>query len=181
MIPIASLTRDPLQIVRVDAIAYGAKDTGEMGGGAASSILVAAGPEVLAAAKLKMAKSTRGVGEVVITDAFNLQSLGVRWIVHIISIIKHTPQGAYCPAPERLGDGVARALVEVSKLGARSIAISALGTGEGRVEPRLAARYMFNGVHAFRESNPASKLAVIFSLPSFRDYEAFSSVMSESK
>jgi O-acetyl-ADP-ribose deacetylase (regulator of RNase III) len=127
-----------------------------------------------------MASSTRRVGEVVITDSFNLQSLGIRWIVHIISIIKHTPQGAYCPEPERLGEGVTRALVEVSKLGARSIAISALGTGEGRVVPRLAARYMLSGVRAFRESHPASKLGVTFSLPSLRDYEAFSAIASES-
>jgi O-acetyl-ADP-ribose deacetylase (regulator of RNase III) len=160
MILIAGLTRDPLQILRVDAIAYGAKDTGEMGGGAAASVLMAAGPEVLTEAKVKMARLARRVGEVVITDSFNLQSLGIRWIVHIISIIKHTPHGAYCPEPERLPKGVTRALVEVSKLGARSIAISALGTGEGRVDPRLAATYMFGGVRAFRESNPASKLAV---------------------
>ncbi|HYG35622.1 MAG TPA: hypothetical protein VEC99_12600 [Clostridia bacterium] len=43
------LTRDPLQILRVDAIGYGAKDTGEMGGGAAAAVLTAAGPEILTA------------------------------------------------------------------------------------------------------------------------------------
>src|SRR6266850_8381380 len=174
MTPIVSLSRDPLQMLKVDAIGYGAKDTGEMGGGAASSILVAAGPEVLAAAKLKLAKSSRRVGDVVITDSFNLLPLGIRWIVHIISIIKHTPQGSYCPEPGRLRDGIASALFEVSKLGASSIAISALGTGEGRVDPRLAARHMFSGVRAFKENEPTSKLTVTFSLPSFRDYEAFS-------
>jgi O-acetyl-ADP-ribose deacetylase (regulator of RNase III) len=56
MIPIASLTRDPLQILRVDAIAYGAKDTGEMGGGAAASVLMAAGPEVPRGGKSKDGK-----------------------------------------------------------------------------------------------------------------------------
>lgn len=180
MVPSASLTREPLQMLKVDAIGYGAKDTGDMGGGAAASILVAAGPEVLAAAKSKLAMSSRRVGDVVITDAFKLQPLGIHWIVHIISIIKHTPQGAYCPEPERLREGVVSALREVSKLGARSIAISALGIGEGRVEPKLAAKYMFSGVRAFRETEPSSNLAVMFSLPSFRDYEAFSEVMSDS-
>jgi O-acetyl-ADP-ribose deacetylase (regulator of RNase III) len=180
MMPIAILTRDPLQTLKVDAIGYGAKDTGEMGGGAASSILLGAGPELIAAAKQALAKSSRRVGEVVVTDSFNLRPFGIRWIVHIISIIKHTPQGAFCPEPERICDGITSALFEVSKLGARSIAISALGTGEGRVEPRLAARYMFTGVRAFRENEPNSKLALTFSLPSFRDYEAFSQVLSES-
>lgn len=104
--PPVNLTRDPLQTLRVEAIAYGAKDTGEMGGGAAASVLWAAGPELLTALKSKLAKSARTIGEVVVTDSFGLHKSGIRWIVHLISIIKHTPQGAYCPHPERLQDGV---------------------------------------------------------------------------
>jgi O-acetyl-ADP-ribose deacetylase (regulator of RNase III) len=126
----------------------------------------------------KLATSPRAVGDVVVTDSFKLQPMGVRWIVHLISIIKHTPQGAYCPHPERLRQGVAAALHAVSELGARSIAFSALGTGEGRVDPRDAARYMLEGVRAFNEAKPRSGLAVTFSLPSYRDYEAFVSVIS---
>ena len=61
-------------------------------------------------------------------------------------------------------------------LKARSIAFSALGTGEGRVEPGLAARYMLEGVKAFRDKQPEYTLSVVFSLPSHRDYEAFRSL-----
>ena len=174
-----SLTREPLQLLRVDAIGYGAKDTGEMGGGAAAAVLMAAGPEVLAVLRSKLAASPRKVGEVVVTEAFKLQANGVRWIAHIISIIKHTPEGAYCPEPERLSEGVAAALLAVSRLGATSIALSALGTGEGRVDPRDAARHMLQGVSAFRAAEPGSPLTVTFSLPSYRDYEAFVSCMSK--
>jgi O-acetyl-ADP-ribose deacetylase (regulator of RNase III) len=178
MTPIVTLTRDPIQMLSVEAISYGAKDTGEMGGGAAAAILAGAGPELLPTLKSKLATSGRAVGDIVVTESFKLQTLGIRWIVHLISIIKHTPQGAYCPQPERLTNGVIAALHAVSKLGARSIAFSALATGEGRVDPRDAARYMFDGVRAFRAAEPHSSLAVTFSLPSYRDYEAFVSCIS---
>lgn len=173
MIANPSLTREPLQRLRVDAIGYGAKDTGEMGGGAASAVLLAAGPEVVAALRSKLAASPRKVGEVVVTEAFKLKTNGVRWIAHIISIIKQTPEGAYCPEPGRLSEGVSTALIAVSRLGAASIALSALGTGEGRVDPRDAARYMLQGLSIFRAAEPQSRLTVTFSLPSYRDYEAF--------
>lgn len=177
MFPVITLTRDPLQVLKVDAIGYGAKDTGEMGGGAAAAVLVAAGPEILTELRSRLAASSRRVGDVVLTRAFKLEAVGIRWVIHIISIIKHTPEGAYCPQPDRLRDGVCAALLTASKAGARSVAISALGTGEGRVPPSDAARYMIDGVKAFRRSAEVSDVAVTFSLPSFRDYEAFSSVV----
>jgi len=105
-------------MLTVDAIGYGAKDTGEMGGGAAASVLMAAGPEIIPVVRSKLSTSSRKVGDIVVTESFKLQSLGIRWVVHIISIIKHTPQGAYCPQPERLCDGVANALLAISKLDA---------------------------------------------------------------
>lgn len=168
-----TLTREPLQHLKVDAIAYGAKDTGEMGGGAAAAVLTAAGPELLTELQAKLATSQRQVGDVLLTDSFQLRSTGIRWVVHLISIIKYTPQGAYCPQPERLREGVCAALAAVSQLGAQSIAFSALGTGEGRVTPSAAAKYMLDGVIAFQQSRCAVELAITFSLPTFRDYEAF--------
>ena len=177
MIPLVTLTRDPLQMMKVDAIGYGAKDTGEMGGGAAAAVLAAAGMEILTDLRSKLAGSPRGVGEVIVTPSYKLQTAGIRWVLHVISIIKNTPQGAYCPQPERLRDGVFSALKMAAGLGAHSAAFSALGTGEGRVEPGVAARYMLDGVKTFRQSEAHAELAVTFSLPSFRDYEAFSSVI----
>jgi len=71
---------------------------------------------------------------------------------------------------------VLSALTTAAELGANSLALSALGTGEGRVEPRVAAAYMLDGVRAFRGNEGRAKLAVTFCLPSFRDYEAFRAV-----
>ena len=177
MIPLVTLTREPLQMLKVHAIGYGAKNTGEMGGGAATAVLAAAGTEILADLRCKLAGSPHRVGDVVVTPSFKMRSTGVQWVLHVISIIKNTPQGAYCPQPERLRDGVASALSTASKLGAHSVAFSALGTGEGRVEPREAARYMLEGARAFRQSETRTGLTVTFSLPSYRDYEAFHSVI----
>jgi O-acetyl-ADP-ribose deacetylase (regulator of RNase III) len=172
-LPIINLTRDPLQMLKVDAIAYGAKDTGEMGGGAAAAVLAAAGAEILPELRSKLAGTSRRVGDAVVTSPYKLQTAGVRWIFHIISIIKNTPQGAYCPQPELLRDGVFSAVKMASNLGVRSIAFSALGTGEGRVDPQAAARYMLDGTKAFFRNESNARMTVTFSLPSYRDYEAF--------
>jgi O-acetyl-ADP-ribose deacetylase (regulator of RNase III) len=177
MIALVTLTREPLQMLKADAIGYGAKDTGEMGGGAAAAVLTAAGPEILNALRFKLAGSSLRVGDVVVTPSFKLEASGIRWVLHIVSIIKNTPQGAYCPQPERLRDGICSALKLAAQAGARLVAFSALGTGEGRVEPRVAARYMLDGVSAYRQTEARAELAVSFSLPSYRDYEAFASVM----
>lgn len=171
--PNINLTRDPLQMLKVDALAYGAKDTGEMGGGAAAAILAAAGPEIIPELRSKLAGTSRRVGDVVATSSFKMQTTGVQWILHIISIIKNTPEGAYCPQPELLREGVFSALKIASSLGARSIALSALGTGEGRVNPPAAAKYMLNGTKAFFQNETGTRMIVTFSLPNYRDYEAF--------
>lgn len=164
------LHRTPLQEMKADAIAYGAKDTGEMGGGTATAVLVACGERVMAAAREELAKTTRQIGEAVITP-FDLEPSGIRWIVHVVSIIKNTPQGAWCPKPEKLKDGVMKGLRLASEKGARSIAFAMLGTNEGRVKPDDAARIMIAGIREFQRVS-GSPIEVHFSLPSHRIYDA---------
>jgi len=172
------LARDPLPFVKVDAIGYGAKDTGEMGGGAAAAILAAAGPELIPAARQKLAATTRRVGVAVVTDAFKLRSSGIKWVCHIVSIVTKTPQGDWCPYPDKLYDGVKSGLEQVVEAGAASIAISALATGEGRVKPEDAARYMLTAIRDFQESRANRKLKIVLALPSYDDYRAFESLYS---
>ncbi len=164
-----------LQDMKVEAIAYGAKDTGEMGGGAAAAVLGAAGEALLPALKKELATSTRSIGEAVITDAFGLNARGIRWIVHVISIIKNTPEGACCPEPNKLPDGITKALQLATKRGARSIAFSMLATGEGRVTPDESARLMLRGVRAFK-----GLIDVTFALPTPRDHTAMERAMAAS-
>ena len=174
-----SLTRTPLQFTKAEAIAYGAKDTGEMGGGAAAAVLAAAGPQLLAALQQVLAKApSRRVGGVVVTESFGLVGTGTRYICHVISIIKNIPQGAFCPEPKRLSLGVRGALEACVTRGARSLSISSLGTGEGRVQPGEAAKLMIGAAVEFLRTNSKDAPDVIFSLPTHRDYEAFRAELS---
>lgn len=171
------LHRASLVEMRVDALAYGAKDTGEMGGGAAAAVLAAAGPEILDAVRKELAGRSRQIGDAVITDAFALGERGVKWVVHVLSIIKNTPQGAWCPEPEKLRDGVMTGLRLAAGKGAGSIAFSMLGTGEGRVKPPDAARIMVCAIRDFQRS-ANHPIAVHFALPTPRDFEAVERYLS---
>ncbi len=174
------LSRKFLEETQADVIGYGAKDTGEMGGGAASSVLKTGGAEILAALKRELPKTTHQVGDVVLTDSFGLKKHGIRSVCHIISIIKYTPQGAYCPEPDRLYNGVEKSLLMATKLNAETIAFSALGTGEGRVKPEDCAKLMIDAVSDFFAKHRKSNLKVIFALPSYRDYKAFENLLTSS-
>jgi len=173
-LPKITLTREPLPGGGADMIAYGAKDTGGMGGGAAHAILMAAGEELQDSLRKELARSDRKVGTVVVTRSFRLENSGPFWIAHIVSIIKNTPQGAWCPEPERLADGVYTTLEEAERRGLIRVAFSALGTGEGRVPPLTAARIMVDSVMRYFHTIHDSLLSVQFSLPSDRDFDAFS-------
>ena len=123
------LVRDSITHINADAICYGAKDNGEMGGGAAAAIVLADGPQVISDAKRVITPNSR-VGDVFYSEAHLLSDkLGVKCIIHLISIIKYTPQGSYCPKPENIRSGVMNALTLAKKLGCQSIAFSAMGTG----------------------------------------------------
>lgn len=168
------LTQGPLEESGAEVVAYGAKDTGEMGGGAAGALLVAAGSPLEDAARRELARTEREVGVCFITPAFGkLLAHGTHWVCHIVSIIKHTDQGSWCPFPQKLEAGVERALELADEKGALSIAFSALGTGEGRVAPELCARLMLDPVKRFLREHPETTLRVLFCLPNDRDLEAF--------
>lgn len=172
--PRISLSSMPLEESRAEMVAYGAKDNGEMGGGASGALLVAAGPALEEASRKELARCSREVGEVYLTPAFgSLLESGVGWVCHIISILKYTDQGAWCPHPELLEVGVARALAMADEKAVHTIAFSALGTGEGRVTPDHSARMMVSAARKHLRENPESPLRVVFCLPTERDYEAF--------
>ncbi len=172
------IVRDRLEYTNADIVCYGAKDTGEMGGGAASSILKFAGPQILTELKTELAKSSLQVGEVVVTDSFGMKKQNVKWICHIISIIKNTPEGAYCPHPEKIIDGVTKSLAIARLLKAKSIAFSALATGEGRVTSQKCAQFMLQAARSFANTNKKQPIEIIFALPSYPDYIAFQNILS---
>lgn len=172
--PRLTLSHRVLEESAAEMVAYGAKDVGEFGGGAAVALLVACGAELESACREALAKTSREVGEACITPAFGqLLSKGTRWVCHIISIKKLTSQGSYCPHPERLEAGVLRALELADQHKVHSMAFSALGTGEGRVAPEHCARLMIGGARKYFREHPGSPIRVMFCLPNPRDYECF--------
>ncbi|MCA9776652.1 MAG: macro domain-containing protein [Candidatus Eremiobacteraeota bacterium] len=164
------LTRDRLEHANTDAICYGAKDTGEMGGGAAMAVYQSCGPLVLEAARQALTQTSRGVGEVVFTAAYDHEC--TVYVGHLISIKTKTSEGDWCPEPERLGDGVYNALKKLPD-GARTVAFSCLATGEGRAHPDKIARLMIGAVRRFFREEPESAVQVLFCLPDYDDYQAF--------
>lgn len=133
------------------------------------------GPEVLEAAKEALATTDRQVGDVVYTHAFDHEcSL---YVGHLISIKTGTSQGNWCPDPDRLGQGVYKALAELPE-GAQTVAFSCLATGEGRAQPEEIARLMLGAARAYFRDHPESETQVLFSLPDFEDYEAFQKLLA---
>jgi O-acetyl-ADP-ribose deacetylase (regulator of RNase III) len=167
------LVRDPLPFIPgVTAVAYGAKDTGAMGGGTAAAILVAAGERLIPEAQKMLANTSRRVGDAVVTPSFGLTKFGIMQVCHIVSIITGTPQGDWCPYPDKLYDGVRRGLKQLALHREHTVAMSVLGTGEGRVKPADAARFMLTAIRD-HQREPGNKIHVVLSLPTYEDYEAF--------
>jgi O-acetyl-ADP-ribose deacetylase (regulator of RNase III) len=176
--PRVELVREPLPFVAgVHAVAYGAKDTGAMGGGAAAAILAAAGELLVPELRTKLASTSRRVGDAVVTPSFGLASAGIACVGHIVSIITNTPQGDWCPYPEKLYDGVRLSLRQLALEGCRNVALSALATGEGRVKPGDAARIMLEAIRDHQRED-SRKLDVVLSLPTREDYDAFDALLA---
>lgn len=172
------LSRQRLEDTGCEALAYGAKDTGEMGGGVASVVLTLAGPQLRDGLRERLAETDRKVGTAVWTPPFGLAERGVLGVCHIVSIIKNTPQGAWCPEPDKLARGVLACLEGCRDLHLHSVALASLGTGEGRVEPSHAARLMIGAARDYRKKNPDWPLRIVFALPTPRDYAAFAHQLS---
>ncbi len=173
------LVRIPIQEIRCDALAFGAKNTGEISGGPAEAIFKAAGPELLQAGREALARTDRQVGAVGVTRAFNLEKLGVKWICHVVANIKQDLDETMCPRPERLADGVNRSLELIRELGGESIAFAAMGTGAGRVPAERVAQFMLMGVDRFQRKYGSKDPKIVFSLPSYRVFEAFRKCLTE--
>ncbi len=173
------LSDRPIQECKAEIFGYGAKDSGEMGGGASLAICLAGGPQMTDLATAALAATNKQIGDVAFTSSLQLEREGTLVVAHIVSIHKHTPQGAWCPEPESISHGVSRTLEFAKNLQLHSAVFSALGTGEGRVSPEDSARYMFSSAYRYRRENPDWPLAITFSLPTVGDFHDFQRVQAE--
>lgn len=106
--------------LEVDAIANAANTRLIHGGGVAGAIGRAAGPDL---ARESEEAAPIGLGEAVATTAGEMPS---RWVIHAATMEPGGPTSA-----ETIRRATASALVEADRLGARSLALVAFGTGVG--------------------------------------------------
>jgi O-acetyl-ADP-ribose deacetylase (regulator of RNase III) len=104
----------------VDAITNAANTRLLHGGGVAGAISRAAGPDL---ERESRAAAPIGLGEAVSTGAGEMPS---RWVVHAATMEPGGPTSA-----EVIGRATASALAEADRIGARSMALVAFGTGVG--------------------------------------------------
>jgi O-acetyl-ADP-ribose deacetylase len=115
--------------LEVDAIANAANTRLMHGGGVAAAISRAGGPEVQRESELA---APIGLGEAVATTAGEMPS---RWVVHAATMELGGPTSA-----EIIRDATASTLAEADRLGAKSLALVAYGTGVGGFPLADAAR-----------------------------------------
>ena len=158
-----SLSRGVLEDSGAEMVVTGIDHDGRMKGATAQAILMEAGAAIQPAARERLAKTDRSLGEVVVTDAFSLASRGPRWVAHVVSTPKYTPK-----SPGWLSQAMANILERARSYQVSEVAITALGTSGG-IEAPVAARLLLEGVRAW----DGPPLHVIFCLPSPPVFEAF--------
>lgn len=173
--PRISLSQQVLQESGAEMVAYDAKDSGHIEG----SLGLCAGPQLESAWREKLAGSSRELGQAYLTPAFGqLARSGTLWVGHIITIIRHTPEGSWCPRPELLARGVETVLRLAEHRQISRVAFCALGTGEGRVPPERCAKILIEAARKHQREFPESDMRITFCLPADRDYQAFNQVLA---
>lgn len=113
----------------VDAIANAANTDLKHGGGVAAAISRAGGPEVQ---RESDEAAPIGLGAAATTTAGEMPS---RWVIHAATMVLGGPTSA-----EIIRDATASTLAEADRLGAKSLALVAFGTGVGGFPLEEAAR-----------------------------------------
>ncbi|GMA38167.1 O-acetyl-ADP-ribose deacetylase [Mobilicoccus caccae] len=129
---------------RVEAIVNAANSSLTGGGGVDGAIHAAAGPRLLEACRALRAESLPDglpAGEAVATDAFDLPA---RWVIHTVGPDRRAGQ----TDPDLLASCFTRSLDVARDLGAKSIALPAVGAGVFGWDAAEAARLAVDAVRA---------------------------------
>jgi O-acetyl-ADP-ribose deacetylase (regulator of RNase III) len=154
--------------LEVDAIANAANTQLMHGGGVAGAISRAGGPEVQ---RESSSRAPIGLGEAVETTG---GSMPCRWVLHAATMELGGPTSA-----EVIRRATASTLALADRLGARSLALVAFGTGVGGFPVEDAARIEVSEVR--RHLSEGSELErVVFAVRGAAAREAFERAVSES-
>lgn len=164
MTAVAVLDAD-ITCLSVDAIANAANTMLWHGGGVAGAIARAGGPEVEAESR---AVAPVGLGEAVVTTA---GAMPARWVVHAATMEPGGPTSA-----EVIRRATAATLRCADDLGARSLALVALGTGVGGFPLADAARIEVAEVRAHVAAGTALE-RVVFAVRGAEAVAAFEAAL----
>ena len=153
----------------VDAIVNAANNRGWLGAGVAGAIRRAAGEEVEREA---VAKGPWPVGDAVRTGPGRLGERGVKAILHAAAMAPGRPASV-----EAVGSATAAALRLAADEGLVSVALPALGTGVGGVDPEAAAAAMAAAVRE-HAAGDTSVRTVVFALYDQAAMDAFGGALA---
>ncbi len=153
--------------LEVDAIANAANTELRHGGGVAGAISRAGGPAVQAESD---ERAPIGLGEAVETTAGEMPC---RWVIHAATMELGGPTSA-----EIIRQATANTLAKADRLGAKSLALVAFGTGVGGFPLEEAARIEVEEVRRHLDSGSGLE-RIVFAVRGERAEAAFRAAMSE--
>lgn len=144
-----------------------------MGGGGVDGVIHrAAGPELLRAIRSLGGTPT---GTAVITPAFALERLGVRFVIHAVGPVW---RGGEAGEPEQLAGAYRRSLELAAEHGCDSVAFPAISTGVYGYPPEQAAPVALRTIRAFLHHHPAMTVRVVlFSVGSLQVFQQVASAL----
>jgi O-acetyl-ADP-ribose deacetylase len=154
--------------LEVDAIANAANTQLRHGGGVAGAISRAGGPVVQAESS---AVAPIGLGEAIETSGGDMPC---RWVIHAATMELGGPTSA-----EIIRAATASTLRAADRLGARSLALVAFGTGVGGFPLDEAARIEIDEVSRYLEAGGSAIERVVFAVRGSEAREAFEAALSD--
>ena len=154
-----------------DALINAAGTSLRMGSGVAGALRRGAGEEIN---KEAMAKGPVDLGEVAVTDAYDLDA---EYVIHAAAM-PHSGDGK--ATAESIRDATRNALEAADELGCESLVVPALGCGVAGFDLREGARIIAEEIHAYEPRNLEDVRFVAYDDEEFRTIEkTVESVRSE--
>jgi O-acetyl-ADP-ribose deacetylase len=154
--------------LEVDAIANAANTELRHGGGVAGAISRAGGPVIQAESN---ALAPIGLGEAVETSGGDMPC---RWVIHAATIKLGGPT-----SPDVIRAATASTLRAADRLGARSLALVAFGTGVGGFPLDEAARIEIDEVSRYLQAGGSAIERVVFAVRGDGAREAFEAALAD--
>lgn len=178
---ISLIKGDITTITGYDALVNAANVHLSHGGGVARALSQAAGPQLqkysftMPSLGAGMGEKV-GVGQAVVTPAFDLQKNGVQWIIHAVG--PQIPAGKKPTKSDEqlLYDAYFNSLFQAKTIGAKRVAFPSISTNIFGYDIKMATPIAKQAVTDFINQNPNALEIVTFVLFTHKDYQVFENV-----